>query len=307
MLGQIIEISGEGRRLSMERGFLKVAGPDGPLGQAPLDDIEALIISHLAASLSTQAIAALMSRGTPIVVSGADFRPCAMLLPLDGHYAQGDRLQAQIEASLPTLKRLWAEIVRAKITAQAAALTRAGVDAGPVAALVARVHSGDPDNLEAQAAQRYFPLLYGKEFRRNRNAEGTNAFLNYGYTVLRAAAARALVAGGLHPSLALKHKSRGEALRLADDVMEPFRPAVDLIAFDLTCENETELTPANKRRLAAVLHADYDTIEGRATLSTVLTRMAQSLAAVYLGTRKTLALPLSPLPVGAIAIVEEEE
>jgi CRISPR-associated protein Cas1 len=297
MLGRIIEIEGEGRRLSLDRGFLAVSGPDGPLGAAPLDDVEAVIISHPSASLTTQAIAALMRRGAPIVVSGQDFRPCAIVLPLDGHHAQGDRLEAQIAATLPTRKRLWAELVAAKIAAQAAALERAGAEAGPVAALAGRVRSGDPDNLEAIAAQRYFPALFGKGFRRFRGGGGVNPLLNYGYTVLRAATARAIVAAGLHPSLGLHHRSRGDALRLADDLMEPFRPAVDLVARALAEAGTEQLDTAAKRDLAGVLHADYETDEGRTILSNALARLAISLAQAFAGERRALALPRSPIPL----------
>lgn len=296
MLGQIVEIEGEGRRLSLERGFLAVTGPDGPLGRVPLDDIEAVILSNPAASFTSQVVAALAERGAPFVVCGNDFKPAAYILPVDGHHAQGDRVEAQAEASLPTKKRLWAELVRAKIIAQAAALERLGLNPVPIRALADRVRSGDPDNLEAQAAQRYFPALFGKGFFRHRDGDGANAFLNYGYTVLRAATARAIVGAGLHPSLSLQHRSKGSALRLADDVMEPFRPTVDLIAKELTAEGCTSLDTGAKRRLAGLLHADFDTEEGVTPLSNVLGRLAVSLAGVFTGDRKKLSLPLSSIP-----------
>lgn len=299
MLGRIVEIEGEGRRLSLDRGFLAVTGPDGPLGKVPLDDIEAVILSNPAASLTSQIVAALAERGTPLVVCGNDFRPAAYLLPVDGHHAQGDRVAAQAEAGLPLRKRLWADLVRGKILAQAAALERAGANPVPVRALAARVRSGDPDNLEAQAAQRYFPALFGKGFYRHRDGEGANAMLNYGYTVLRAATARAIVAAGLHPSLSLQHRSKGNALRLADDLMEPFRPAVDLAVRELAQAGGDRLDTEAKRRLALVLHADYDSPEGATPLSNVLSRAAVSLAQVFTGERKRLVLPLSAIPLVA--------
>jgi CRISPR-associated protein Cas1 len=297
MLGRIVEIEGEGRRLSLDRGFLSVAGPDGLLGKVPLDDIEAVILSNPAASFTSQIIAALAHRGAPVVVCGDDFAPAAYLLPVDGHHIQGDRVEAQAEASLPTRKRLWAEIVRAKILAQAAALERTGVNAVPVRALAARVRSADPENLEAQAAQRYFPALFGKGFYRQREGDGPNAFLNYGYTVLRAATARAIVGAGLHPSLSLQHRSKGSALRLADDLMEPFRPAVDLAARKLLVEGAETLDTAAKRKMAEVLHADYETAEGVTPLSNVLARLAVSLAQVFTGERRKLLFPRSAIPM----------
>ncbi len=302
MLGRIVEIEGVGRRLSLHRGFLAIDGPDGTLGQVALDDIDALMVTNPATNMTGQLLAALAERGTPVVICGANFKPAAYLLPVDGHYAQGDRVEAQAAASLPTRKRLWADLVRGKILAQAALLGRIGQNPIPVSALADRVKSGDPDNCEAQAAQRYFPLVFGAGFTRGREDLVANAFLNYGYTVLRTATARAIVASGLHPSLSLAHRSRGEALRLADDLMEPFRPAVDLAALGLLRAGHDAMSPAAKRELVAVLHADYLTAEGMAPLANVLGRLAMSLGQVFLGERKTLALPKSPIPVAEAAV-----
>lgn len=297
MLGRIVEIAGEGRRLTLDRGFLNISGPDGLLGQVPLDDVEAVIASNPAITYSNQALAALAMRGAPVVICGTNFTPAAYLLPVDGHHAQGTRVEAQAAATKPSKKRLWSEIIRAKLRAQAAALEREDLNPLIVRTLVGRVRSGDPENIEAQAAQRYLPALFGKGFTRDRDADGLNSFLNYGYTVLRAATARAVVAAGLHPSLGLHHKSKGDALRLADDLMEPFRPAVDLIAFKLGKDGQTTLEPATKRQLAAVLHADYETDEGVTPLSNAVTRLAQSLAQIYLGERRRLLLPRSSIPL----------
>jgi CRISPR-associated protein Cas1 len=164
--------------------------------------------------------------------------------------------------------------------------------------LIEAVRSGDPDNCEAQAAQAYWPALMGKDFRRERTAGGVNAMLNYGYAVLRAATARAAAGAGLHPSLSLHHQSRGEALRLADDLMEPFRPAVDLIARSLRDEGVAEVTPAAKARLAGALHLEYACAHGRTTLSLCLSRLCASLSRVYLkeGDKLEFPRPLIPLP-----------
>lgn len=297
MFGRIVEIVGEGRRLTVERGFLSISGPNGLLGQVPLDDIEAVIASSPAISYTNQALAALAARGAPVVICGANFAPAAFILPVSGHHAQGDRMEAQAAAKRPLKKRLWTQIVRAKLAAQAAALERAGENPLVVKNLLSRVRSGDPANVEAQAAQRYLPAMFGKGFTRTIDGEDTNSYLNYGYTVLRAATARSIVAAGLHPSLGLHHKSRGAALRLADDLMEPFRPAVDLVARDLCSEGAGPLSAALKRRIVAVLMADYASYEGISTLSNALTRLAQSLAQAYLGERPRLAFPLSPIPL----------
>lgn len=302
MLGRIVEISGEGRRLTLHRGFLEISGPEGLLGQVPLDDIEAVIASSPAVSYSNQALSALAERGAPVVICGRNFAPSALLLPVDGHHAQGDRFEAQANAKLPVRKRLWAEIVKAKVTAQAAALERSGADPLPLRHLINRVRSGDTGNIEAQAAQKYLPAMFGAGFRRDRDAEGVNAALNYGYTVLRAATARSIVAAGLHPSLGLHHVSKGSSLRLADDLMEPFRATVDVVVRDISRSSEAiTLDPVTKRMLAGVLHADFAAAEGSSPLSNVLTRYAQSLAQVFMGERQRLAWPLEPIPISLSA------
>jgi len=297
MLGQIVEITTEGTRLSLKRGFLDVSGPDGPIGQVPLDDIEALIASTPAITYSNQLLAALAERGSPVVICSKHYVPAAFLLPVDGHYAQGERFDAQAGASQPLKKRVWAALVKAKISGQAAVLNETGRNPESLRHLATRVKSGDSGNVEAQAAQHYWPALLGKNFRRDRSAEDVNVYLNYGYTVLRAATARAIVASGLHPSLGLHHKSGGDALRLADDLMEPFRPAVDLMAYELHQDKPGPLTSPLKRRLAGVLHADYLTEQGVSTLSNALNRLAQSLAQIFLKERKELILPHSPIPL----------
>jgi CRISP-associated protein Cas1 len=297
MLRRVVEISGEGRRLSMSRGFLNIDGPDGPLGQIPLDDIEAVIAATPSLSYTNQAIAALAERGAPLAICGRDFRPVAWLLPVNGHHAQGDRMEAQAAASKSTRQRLWSALVRAKVLAQAEALDCAGRPSEPLRRLLKDSTPKTLPTIEAHAAQRYFPLLFGPQFRRDRDAEGINALLNYGYTILRAATARAVVAAGLNPSLSLFHGSRGEAIRLADDLMEPFRPTVDLTVLALSDRQELELTPTVKKELAAVLTQDFQTDAGATPLTTVLSRLTISLAQVFLGDRTSLNLPSSLVPL----------
>jgi CRISPR-associated protein Cas1 len=305
MLRRIVEISGEGRKLSLERGFLVVSSADGPMGRVPLDDIEAVIAATPAISYTGQLLAALAARGAPVVFCGERFTPVMWLLPVDGHHAQGERMEAQADADRPMRKRLWAEIVAAKIEAQALALDSEGANGEPLKRLKKSIRSGDPGNAEALAAQYYFPALFGKGFRRDRESEGLNSFLNYGYTVLRAATARAVVAAGLHPSLGLFHKSRGDALRLADDLMEPFRPAIDLKTLALARNGRERLDTAVKKELVDVLYCDYATAEGRTPLTNCMSRLAVSLAQVFVGERKGLSFPSSLIPLPAAPAEEE--
>jgi hypothetical protein len=172
------------------------------------------------------------------IVSNEKHLPAAMLLPLSTHSTQTERFARQAAVSLPTRKRAWQQIVQAKLRAQARLLEETtGADQG-LHVMAGRVRSGDPDNLEAQAARVYWPALFGKEasgeaFRRDPEGEGINVHLNYGYAVLRAIVARALCASGLHPSLGVHHHNRYDTFCLADDLMEPFRPLVDRVVAGL--------------------------------------------------------------------------
>lgn len=279
MIGGVVEIAEDGRHLSLFRGFLKVSEGTTELGRVPLDDITALILSAHQISLSKNIMTALLERKVIIVTTGKNWHPLGLTLPLDAHYAYAGILRDQIGVSEARRKRLWQHLVRAKIENQKYILERFGTNrdkAQELAALVKRVKSGDPDNIEAQAARHYWPALMGTDFRRDRNLGGQNGFLNYGYTVLRAATARAVVAAGLNPALGLHHKSQVNAFALVDDLMEPFRPLVDgkVARFE---GGEDELTPAHKRALVGLLQLDLLTDKGASPLVNCLHQLARSL------------------------------
>jgi CRISPR-associated protein Cas1 len=297
MLGQILEIETPGRRLSLNRGFLEVHDSERLLGTVPLQDIEALLLSTPAYQMSGQVLSALLENGTPIVFCGTNFKPSGYILPTHGHHAPGARTQSQADAGKPLKKQIWRQIVVSKILAQAAALERVGSPSAAIRAIAARVRSGDPENLEAHAAQRYFPLFFGRGFRRGTGEDSVNAQLNYGYTILRTATARAIIAAGLHPSLSIFHVSAGDALRLADDLMEPFRPVVDLEVRAIAETGTTSVTPEIKRRLVSILRQDFNMPDGTRPLTQVLHRVAVSLAHVYESKRKHLELPSPLIPI----------
>jgi CRISP-associated protein Cas1 len=248
-------------------------------------------------SYTNNLLVALAERGAPFVLCGANHNAVGMLLTLDGHHVQAKRIEAQIAATLPTHKRLWASVVKAKLEQQAAALEAAGAATAPLTALVKKVKSGDPENFEAQGARRYWTLLFGTEFRRDQDADGLNALLNYGYTVLRSATARAVVAAGLHPSLGLHHSNDSNAMRLVDDLMEPFRPLIDLKVWQLARQAEEQVTPETKRALVRTLFDDMPTSIGVSPVTVCMQKLATSLAQVYLGERDKLELPLPGLPL----------
>ncbi len=295
MVGQILELTRMGLSVHKRRGFLAVDAEGREAGRLGLDDIEAVLAASPGVMWSNTALAELAARAVPVMILGHNFTPVAVVLPLAGHHAQGERFRAQAAASRPLRKQAWAAMVRHKIAAQAEALERVGAPSERLRRLTMAVRSGDPDNREAQAAQAYWPLLMGRDFRRDREAEGANALLNYGYAVLRAATARAIVAAGLHPSLSLHHRSGGDALALADDLMEPFRPTIDLAVCRLVRGGITSVGEA-REELIACLNADFPTKNGATPLSHVLLYLARSLATSFLDRKLRLDFPSRPLP-----------
>lgn len=201
---------------------------------------------------------------------------------------------------------MWAAVVKCKLEQQAAALEAAGAPTAPLQALVGKVKSGDPENIEGQGARRYWGLLFGPEFRRDQDGDGINALLNYGYTILRSATARAVVAAGLHPSIGLHHSNDANAMRLVDDLMEPFRPMVDLKVWQLHQAAESHVTPDTKRALVRVLYDDMPTAAGVTPVMVCMQRLATSLAQVYLGERTKLDLPLPSLPLSLAGSFEAD-
>jgi CRISPR-associated protein Cas1 len=295
---RVVDIATDGRHLSLYRGFMLIEESRQEVGRIALDDIHSVIIHAYGTTWSANLVAALAERGAPIVFCGANHSPIAITLPLDGHHVQNARFRAQWEASTPLMKQLWRRIVSAKIVMQGSLLTARGVDGANAFPLIAaRVKSGDSENLEAQAARRYWPLLMGSEFRRDRDTPGANALLNYGYAVMRATVARAVVAAGLHPTIGIQHANRGNSLALADDLIEPFRPLVDAVVVSMLGAGIETLTPASKRYFARLIAFDLR-IDGDASpVSLAAVKLAQSLARAFETGRPTLQIFTPPAPI----------
>ena len=305
MIGGIVEVAEAGRHLSIYRGFLKVAADGETLGQVPLDDITALILSGPQITLSKQVMVALAERRAVVVFCGQNWHPLSFTLPFGVHFEAAGVLRDQINAGEPLKKRLWQRLVRAKIGNQAVILAKhapAHEKLTELAVLQRRVKSGDPENMEAQAARHYWPALMAAGFRRERAAVDANSYLNYGYTVLRAATARAVCGAGLNPALGLHHGSRINPFALVDDLMEPYRPLVDTIARDLAADDgdqEATLDPDRKRRLVAILQQDLIAEAGASPLINCLGRLAQSLTA-SLAAKKDLLDLAKIVPAGQL-------
>ena len=298
MIGRVVEVASEGRHLARLRGLMTVSRNGVEDARVPLDDIGVLLCNARGLSYSNDLMTELARRGVAVVLCGTNYLPTAWLWPLEGHHVQAMRMRCQLEASLPLRKRLWQRIVREKIAQQSNVLELLQLNSGSIKAMARRVRSGDPDNVEAQAARKYWPLLFGDDFRRDRYGGGPNPFLNYGYTVLRAAVARAVVAAGLHPSLGIHHHNRLNPMCMVDDLMEPFRPFVDYTSVRLVAESKKELTPESKQALAEVLTLDMHTERGTTPLQTCIERAAQSLAQSFEAGKSSLVFPDRPLTGG---------
>lgn len=297
MVGRVVEIETDGRHLAINRGFLVVSEKGAEIGKVPLDDIAAVIANAHGLTYSNNALIELSTRGVPIVLCGANHMPAAIVWPVDAHHVQTGRMNDQIAASLPLKKRLWAQLVRAKILAQAAALEAVGMPGTGFLLLSRKVRSGDPDNVDAEAARRYWPLLLGPGFRRDKDADGVNGLLNYGYAVLRAGMARAVMAAGLHPSFGLMHSNRSNPMVLVDDLMEPFRPTVDREVYRLIRDGAHEVDRDTKAALARIMVLDLPTSLGLSPLMVCAERLVQSLAKAYAGKGDKLDLPLPIRPL----------
>lgn len=309
MIGRIVEVADDRRHLFLSRGFMVVQDTEGErkeLGQVPLDDVAAVIANAHGLSYTNNLLVALAERCAPFVLCAANHNAVGMVLPIDGNYQQAKRFDAQIAASQPLIKRLWADIVKSKLQQQAAALEATGAPFIPLSALVRKVRSGDPDNFEAQGARRYWGLLFGDDFQRDQQGDGLNAMLNYGYTVLRAATARAVVAAGLHPTIGLHHSNAGNAMRLVDDLMEPFRPMIDLKVWQLHKQGEGLITPESKRALVRTLYDDMQTSAGATPVMACTQKLATSLAQIFMGEKDKLDLPLPGLPLSLAASFQDD-
>jgi CRISPR-associated protein Cas1 len=295
MLRKTMEFSTPGTRLSVAHRQLVVERPDMPKVTRPIEDMGVVIVDDVRATYTQAVFLELLAAGATVMITGRDHLPVGMMLPLDAHHVQTERHRAQVDASVPVKKRIWQALISAKIAQQGAVLLHFTGQHGGLSPLSKRVRSGDPDNFEAQAAQRYWPLLFGKEFRRDRNEESVNALLNYGYAVVRAAVARAVVASGLIPSLGVFHSNRSNPFCLADDLFEPYRPFVDwrvrLLANDA---GDQRLSLDDKPVRAALLSLFTETVMvggRRNPMLLAIEASAASLARALTGGEAALALP----------------
>ncbi len=249
----------------------------------PIEDIGVVILDHKQITITQGLMEKLLENNCALITCDSTRMPVGLMLPLAGNATQTERFKAQLDASVPLKKQLWQQTVQAKIENQAFVLDKmAGVVVKNMNAWAADVKSGDPDNYEARGAVYYWANLFPgiKGFSRNREGIPPNNLLNYGYAILRAVVARSLVASGLLPTLGIHHRNKYNAYCLADDVMEPYRPFVDRLVFEIVSENQNidEITQPLKTRLLGIPVLDV-MINGQR--SPLMVAVGQTTASLY--------------------------
>ena len=255
MIKRIIDI-GDTAYLHLKHQQLLIDKRGETVGQIAIEDLGVLILQHPAIVLTQQVIIACQKNKVVIVFCDEKHLPYSVILPIaESHTLHNKILKQQMAITEPTRKRLWQQIVQHKIRQQAKTLDLLGKDSTRLNRLVTQVKTGDSSNCEALAAQAYWKLIFGKAFKRDVDMEGINSLLNYGYAIIRAMMARSICGAGLHPTLGLFHKNQYNALCLADDVMEPFRPWIDQRVYQLAQQQASvEVNQYSKQSILELLN-----------------------------------------------------
>jgi CRISPR-associated protein Cas1 len=278
---------------------LVVERKDEPNVSAPIEDIGLVILDHQQITISQALIAKLLANNVALVTCNETHHPTGMLLTLDGNSLQSQKYQAQVAASLPLKKQLWQQTIECKIHNQAAVLAEVKEEYRYLLKLAGTVRSGDMENNEAKAAGYYWKKLFPPflNFSRHRDGPPPNNYLNYGYAILRAIVARSLVGSGLLPTLGIHHRNQYNAYCLADDIMEPYRPYVDRVVYQIVRTNGQflEMTPNSKKALLNIPAIDVDMDGQQSPLMNSVTRTTASLVKCFEGTQRKILYPRIPI------------
>ena len=280
------------RPAKLRREHFSLAIEQEQTAYVPFEDIAVIVLNHREISLTHPVLSACAEYGIGLYATGDNHQPSGVFLPFLQHSRTNRLLRKQLEINRPLAKQAWASIVRRKIENQSACLKHTasqGVDR--LDSYVRRIRSGDLDNLEGQAAAFYFTQLFGTGFHRGEE-RWVNAALDYGYAVMRGAIARGLVAHGLHPTVGLFHDSEQNAFNLADDLIEPFRPIVDLHVRKHMPVVEGDLTPEDKAALVALLNVDVGMPQGRMSVLSAIEYAIESLVRLFESDDSALELPV---------------
>lgn len=263
----------------------------------PIEDLGVVILDDKRITITQGALERLMENNVAVITCDSTHMPAGLMMPLDGHSLQSERFKDQINCSLPLKKQLWQQTVQAKIANQAAALRNCVPDSetGNMQAWVSQVRSGDIDNLEGRAAAYYWRNFFPEfpNFVRSREGEEPNNLLNYGYAIIRAIVARSLVGSGLLPTLGIHHHNRYNAYCLADDIMEPYRPYVDILVKKLArqCGDLNELTTDVKRELLSLPTIEVNIGGHRSPLMVAVETTTTSLRKCFAGEARKIVYP----------------
>ena len=289
--------------LKNEQLVVKIPQSDGDkqsekVTTVPIEDIGVVVIDNRQITITSAVMDALLENNCALITCDAKSLPVGLLLPLCGNTTQSERFRYQIDASLPLKKQLWQQTVQAKICNQAEVLSKCtDAEIGCMQVWSKEVKSGDSDNLEGRAAAYYWKKLFGHiaDFNRDREGVPPNKLLNYGYAILRAVVARALVSSGMLPTLGIHHHNRYNAYCLADDIMEPYRPYVDEMVFNLVKERglpEEGLTKEWKAELLKIPVLDVVISGKRSPLMIAVTQTTASLYRCYCGESRKIVYPI---------------
>jgi len=262
----------------------------------PIEDIGLLILDHRQITITQALLSKLLANNTAVISCDETHHPTGMLFNLDGNSLQSQKFQAQLNATAPLKKQLWQQTVIAKIQNQAAVLAIRRIENRMLLNLANSVKSGDSENCEAKAAAYYWKRIFPDtlQFRRERYGPPPNNLLNYGYAILRAVVARSLVASGVLPTLGIHHRNQYNAYCLADDIMEPYRPYVDLVVYQIVRNNGQylEMSPSMKKSLLEIPAIDVIINEKKSPLMNAVQRTTASLAKCFEGTARKILYPV---------------
>lgn len=259
----------------------------------PVEDLGVVIIDHPQITFTSSLMQLLAEHNVALVICDSKHHPSSMMLHLDTHHIQAERFRQQISASEPLKKNLWMQTIKAKVRNQAAVLKAVGENPLALENLANKVASGDPTNIEGQAARIYWKQLFGESFLRDPDGPPPNPSLNYGYSIIRAAIARALVGSGLLPTLGIHHRNKYNSFALADDIMEPYRPYVDLLVYRQrqTIGDYHNLTKERKAEFLQLLHSDVENKGNTSPMMVAMENSSASLAQCFAGTIKKPIYP----------------
>lgn len=260
----------------------------------PIEDIGVVIMESLQIAITQALMAALLDNNCAVITCDSHHLPAGLLLPLDNHNLQSERFREQINASEPLRKQMWQQTIVSKINSQAYVLRRQNIECRNMEMWAKSVRSGDSDNLEGRAAAYYWRNIFGdSDFVRGQFGDMPNGLLNYGYSIVRAMMARALVAAGLLPTLGIHHHSRYDAYCLADDIMEPYRAFVDLQVLDMWKRygDVEELSPALKKELLSLATIDVQIEAHRSPMMIAMQTTANSVQRCFSGVSRKIVYP----------------